>query len=70
MYLHVIEYNKTALKFYKKNGFEETNVYEDYYNLNDARFNAVVLVKKIRKSNLMLENKNHRLLTRIRAKLC
>ncbi len=37
MYLEVSDKNEKAIKFYKKNGFEETTKRENYYNdLSDA----------------------------------
>lgn len=47
VYLHVVEYNKQAIKFYIKNGFKEFIIDKDYYCIRNVNYNACVFVKII-----------------------
>ena len=42
-FLHVIEYNETAINFYKKNNFVVQRKLNNYYNIKETTFNALVL---------------------------
>jgi ribosomal protein S18 acetylase RimI-like enzyme len=52
VFLHVIEYNQSAIKFYNNIGFYLAEKYKDYYCINDARFDANIFLKPIRNENL------------------
>jgi len=45
IYLHVIEYNSVAIRFYLKNEFIECSLMRSYYFLNQNFYNAKVLCK-------------------------
>ena len=45
IYLHVIEYNTVAIRFYLKNEFVECNNIRNYYFLNQTYFQGKVLCK-------------------------
>ena len=47
IYLHVIYYNKTAIKFYEKNKFKKVKVIKDYYDINDKKYDAIVYFRII-----------------------
>ena len=48
IYLHVIEFNAPAIKFYEKNDFTEYSESKDYYCLKNKFFNAKVFCKILR----------------------
>ena len=50
VYLHVIDYNETAIKFYIKNEFMECNYIRNYYYLNKTFFHAKVLCRYMNES--------------------
>ena len=57
IFLHVIEYNKTAISFYKKLNFLSAGISKNYYqNINNSQFNAYVFYKEINKSNLFTDS--------------
>ena len=43
--LDVIDYNSTAIEFYKRIGFIEIDVKVKHYELFDKRYDALVLIK-------------------------
>jgi ribosomal protein S18 acetylase RimI-like enzyme len=45
IYLHVVEYNKVAINFYRKNKFFEANGLRNYYHINGDVYDAVVFAK-------------------------
>lgn len=44
-YLHVIDYNNSAMNFYLKRGFVNQRTVYNYYNLDDQVYNGIVLYK-------------------------
>jgi hypothetical protein len=47
-YLHVVDYNKSAINFYiKKNGFEMLKVEKAHYVIFNKEYDAIVLYKKL-----------------------
>ena len=57
VYLHVVEYNKSAITFYDKLDFIESELIQDYYTFKDAKYNARVYYK-ILKNNSEMFNLN------------
>jgi len=51
IFLHVIDYNQVATKFYHKNGFKEVNVIKNYYTIMDEIYDGRVLFKTFDKSS-------------------
>jgi ribosomal protein S18 acetylase RimI-like enzyme len=51
IYLHVIEYNSVAIRFYLKNEFIECNNIRNYYYINKTYFNGKVLCKLFSNNN-------------------
>lgn len=49
IYIHVIDYNSTAIKFYYQNGYSEVCEVNDYYNLKGKFFKGKVFYKRIDK---------------------
>jgi len=47
IYLHVVDYNRTALKFYKRNGFINLKTLYNHYEIHGADYDAIVLYKPI-----------------------
>lgn len=45
IYLEVADNNLEAIKLYKKNGYKKNGVRKNYYNFNDKKINASLLVK-------------------------
>lgn len=41
LFLHVIEHNTTAIKFYESLGFNKGRTFHNYYNINSAIYNAL-----------------------------
>lgn len=52
VFLHVIEHNKSAIKFYKSLDFNEGNLLIDHYIINHAYFNARVFYRIFKNDNL------------------
>lgn len=57
-YLHVIEYNKSAIKFYISNNFQEAGILNDFYTINNAMFNSKVFYKILRNFIQFKDNEN------------
>jgi len=58
IYLHVVVYNATAIKFYEKNGFKELNHLYNYYFIKDTYYDSKVMVRlfnKIFESNIIMK---------------
>ncbi len=53
VYLHVVEYNKSAIKFYEKLDFIESEFIQDYYTIKDAKYNARVYYKILKNNSEM-----------------
>ena len=49
IYLHVISYNETAIKFYKKNKYKNVAKIDNYYNFDDKNYDAFVFMRIISK---------------------
>lgn len=49
VYLHVIEYNNAAIKFYKKNLFEEVATINNFYDLNKQKYSSKVFCRILKK---------------------
>jgi hypothetical protein len=47
IYLDVIYYNKSAIKFYEKNNFKKVKEIKDYYDLNGKNYDANVYLRII-----------------------
>ena len=47
VYLHVVDYNIAAIKFYEKNDFEYYMTREKHYNIESKKYDAYVYVKYI-----------------------
>lgn len=47
IYLDVIYYNKSAIKFYEKNDYKKVNEIKDYYDINGKRYNSNVFLRII-----------------------
>ena len=47
IWLHVIEYNKSAIRFYEKNKFAKFRKLKRHYNINDTNFDAILLYRPI-----------------------
>ena len=47
IYLHVIDYNKSAIRFYNKNGFSKLKILRDHYEIQQRLYNAVVFYRPI-----------------------
>ena len=45
IYLDVIYYNQSAIKFYKKNNFEKVSTIRNYYNLNGNKYDSYVFLR-------------------------
>jgi ribosomal protein S18 acetylase RimI-like enzyme len=45
IYLHVVSYNKIALKFYERNGFKNCAELKDWYEIFDKPYDAILLYK-------------------------
>ena len=45
IYLHVIDYNTEAIKFYEKNQYHLCRVMHDYYHIEQARYDAYLYVR-------------------------
>ncbi len=47
LYLHVVTYNETAIRFYQRNHFLTLKIEEDHYTIMDKNYNAILLYKDI-----------------------
>lgn len=47
LYLHVVDYNETALKFYLNNRFIKHKVLNDHYEIKGKIYDAVLLYRDI-----------------------
>jgi ribosomal protein S18 acetylase RimI-like enzyme len=47
LYLHVVRYNETAIKFYQRNKFATHRIEEDHYTIMEKNYSAIVLYKDI-----------------------
>jgi len=56
IYLHVIEYNQSALKFYFTNNFDEVNTIYGYYYIDEVRYNAKVFLKVLSENVKIFNN--------------
>lgn len=66
IYLDVIYYNKTAIKFYEKNNFKKVNEIKDYYFLNGKKYDANVYCRIFtRKEKDDFREKNRTYLTKV-----
>mmetsp|Transcript_5542 Transcript_5542/g.7090 ORF Transcript_5542/g.7090 Transcript_5542/m.7090 type:complete len:310 (+) Transcript_5542:275-1204(+) len=45
MYLHVITYNKAAIRFYERLGFHRIQEIEDYYTIDEEKYNCYLYAK-------------------------
>jgi ribosomal protein S18 acetylase RimI-like enzyme len=43
--LHVVDYNKTAIGFYAKNGFQDVTTIKNYYRINEDIYDTKVMVR-------------------------
>ena len=66
IYLDVIYYNKSAIKFYEKNNFKKVNEIKDYYDLNGKNYDANVYLRILsRKEKDDFREKNRTYLTKV-----
>ena len=49
IYLHVVDYNETAIKFYEKNGFTMHKRIKHHYIIFEKHYDALVFYKDIKK---------------------
>ena len=63
MYLHVIDGNFSAIKFYEKNGLIRAKKIKDFYQIDDKKYDSYVYVKifDARAKNLVEKYKNSNL---------
>lgn len=48
IYLHVVDYNESAIKFYERNLFRMLKRIKDHYVIFDKNYDALVLYKDIK----------------------
>lgn len=48
VYLHVKSLNENAINFYKKSGFKEREHVRGYYTIENAKYDAIVLEKRMK----------------------
>lgn len=54
LYLHVVDYNISAIKFYKdKNGFKLSKVEKLHYQIFDSEYDALVFYKFIDREQIL-----------------
>jgi ribosomal protein S18 acetylase RimI-like enzyme len=53
IFLHVVDYNKTAINFYLNNKFYEASVIRNYYHIMDNVYDTKVLVRRIDQENAL-----------------
>jgi len=56
-YLHVVDYNHSAIRFYQRNAFTNYVTIKNHYTIFERKYNAVVFFKDIRRKK-ELENVN------------
>ena len=47
IYLHVVDYNESAIKFYLKNHFTNLERLDEYYIIHEKTYDAIVLYRPI-----------------------
>lgn len=50
IYLHVVDYNETAIKFYERNGFTQHKRLKNHYIIFNKPYDALIFYKDIKKS--------------------
>ena len=50
IYLHVVDYNEAAIRFYEKNGFRTLKRMKDHYLIFEKEYDALLLYKDITKT--------------------
>lgn len=50
IYLHVVDYNESAIRFYERNDFKMLKRIKDHYVIFDKNYDAYVLYKDIKNS--------------------
>mmetsp|Transcript_24187 Transcript_24187/g.27897 ORF Transcript_24187/g.27897 Transcript_24187/m.27897 type:complete len:87 (-) Transcript_24187:19-279(-) len=50
VFLHVIEHNKAAARFYKNSGFTLYGKYKSYYTIGEKDYGALLFTKEIKKA--------------------
>jgi ribosomal protein S18 acetylase RimI-like enzyme len=53
LYLHVVDYNTTAIKYYLKNGFIEASLIKNYYHIKDDVYDTKVMVRQLETDSLV-----------------
>lgn len=48
IYLHVVDYNESAIRFYERNGFKTMKRVKDHYVIFDKNYDALLLYKDIK----------------------
>ena len=54
IFLEVRESNQRAIKFYRRNGFQEAGVRKNYYKLNFGREDGLIMQKNLSKPVIIL----------------
>ena len=66
VYLDVVNYNQSAIKFYKKNNFEKVSTIKNYYNLDGTKYDSNVFLRIFtRKEKDEFRKKNRTILHKI-----
>ena len=66
VFLDVIYYNYSAIKFYKKNNFKKVSTIKNYYNLKGTKYDSNVFLRIFtRKEKDEFKNKNRNILQKI-----
>lgn len=60
IYLDVICYNKTAIRFYEKNNFKKVKENKDYYEFDGKKFDGYVYLRLITRNEKDNYTENHR----------
>lgn len=47
IYLHVIDHNESAIKFYQRNNFETLKTIKNHYNIKGLTYDAVLMYKDL-----------------------
>lgn len=53
LYLHVVDYNETALRFYERNNFRTLKRIKNHYVIFEKEYDGYVLYKDLKKKTLM-----------------
>ena len=53
IYLHVVDYNETAIKFYERNGFVMHRRNKSHYEIFSKSYDALTLYKDIKKRHYL-----------------